>query len=635
MLIVMKFGGTSVKHYTADVVKTIIDHYADGTNRLAVVVSAPKDDQNSTSVLRELANERIPDDHPERDALIDYLIGMGEDYSTRMIRNYVNQEYRKMRLLRDLRVFDDDVAEALNIREVGLISTAAHGRARLIEMSEEGKRNMRNLFAKNKIVIVPGFQGITEKNLRTTLGPGASDLTGVVLASELDADKCMIFTDVSGVYTTRPQGFEEEDRKPVHLDAISYDELLELGLSGAAVMEPRSVRVAKKTGTVIEIKSSYEPDGRGTYVLPRAETLAAYSASGKHMNPVIGVAVGEQDRYYLDNIPHRPGEAAAIFRHLHERNIVVDMIVQNVWRDEETAEVTRAISFTAKPMYHKLILSALAELAERRGLLPVREAGFAKLSIVGIGMEKRFGIAARFFSVLGESGINVYMVSSSDIKVSILVDRVDADVAARCVCEEFGLTTADEEDNWGVLDPEKTRSVVGDFVARRTSKPSSRIERAEVHGVYPLANEILVELFDVYNKPNMLGQIFRELAENQCNIDLILQNISSMTDRETNVSFTVEADCRDALVAVLERLKGRFYRDFLLDPKSSLLAVAGLGVSSHTEIVVRAMELLSQAGANLETICTSESRMSFAVTTGGKPLPIETLKSLEAEFRSE
>ena len=273
-----------------------------------------------------------------------------------------------------------------------------------------------------KVVIVAGFQGIDEEGQITTLGRGGSDLTAIALAAALRADKCEIYTDVDGVYTADPRVVPDATMLP----EISYDEMLELASAGSKVMQSRSVEFAKKYGVVFEVRSSFNQNP-GTLV---KEEVA-------YMEQVVvrGVAVDkDQAKVVVSNIVDKPGSAAKVFRALADASIIVDMIVQNIGR-QGVANLTFTVPLGDKAGAVQALEPVLKEVG---GQVAVYEQ-IAKLSVVGVGMKTHSGVAATLFQALADAGINIQLISTSEIKISVVIERDRADAAARVAHKAFGL----------------------------------------------------------------------------------------------------------------------------------------------------------------------------------------------------
>jgi aspartate kinase len=281
---------------------------------------------------------------------------------------------------------------------------------------------MKDLAA-GRVVIVAGFQGIDEDGQITTLGRGGSDLTAVAIAAAIKADRCEIYTDVDGVYTADPRVVKNARKLP----EISYDEMLELASAGSKVMQSRSVEFAKKYGVVFEVRSSFNHNP-GTLV---KEEVA-------YMEQVVvrGIAADkDQAKVIVSNIPDKPGSAARVFRALADANVNVDMIVQNVGR-HGVANLTFTVPQADTSKAEKALRPVLAEIGG--GQVAVHEH-IAKLSVVGVGMKTHSGVAAILFEALADAGVNIDLISTSEIKISVVVDLDRADEAVRVAHAAFGL----------------------------------------------------------------------------------------------------------------------------------------------------------------------------------------------------
>jgi aspartate kinase len=402
MLIVQKYGGTSVgnteriKAVAARVVKS-----AEEGNRVVVVVSAMS---GETDKLINLANQ-ISSNPSERE--MDLLLSSGERITSALTAMAIEELGHK--------------AMAFTGRQMGIITDNIHTRAKIEKISCE--RAIKAL-SDNYILVIAGFQGITETDDVTTLGRGGSDLSAVAIASALDADLCEIYTDVDGVYTTDPN-IVPDARK---LEKISFEEMIELASLGAKVLQTRSVEFAMKYEVPVVVRSSFNYN-QGTLV----------TKEDKDMEQVVvsGVAYDKnQTKITLTGVPDRPGIAATIFKRIADAGIVVDMIVQNVSSDGKEAD----ISFTAPKTDSKKGFKLTGEIAKELGAkgVAIRD-DISKISIVGVGMRTHSGVAARMFEVLAKHGINIIMISTSEIKVSCIIDLKYTELAVRVLHEAFDL----------------------------------------------------------------------------------------------------------------------------------------------------------------------------------------------------
>lgn len=402
MLIVQKYGGTSVGD--ADRIKNVARRVAESRRRgdqIVVVVSAMS---GVTDGLLALARQITPAP-PERE--MDVLLATGEQTTialTAMALNAIGVP-----------------AVSLTGAQAGIVTDGVHTKAKIQNISS---RATHKLLDAGNVVIVAGFQGQTPAGQITTLGRGGSDLTAIALAAALKADLCQIYTDVDGVYTADPR-IVPGARK---LEEISYDEMLELAGSGAKVMQLRSVEIAKKFGVVFEVRSSLN-DKRGTIV--KEET--------RNMEEVVvrGVALDKNEaKVTLVGVPDRPGVAARVFRALADKAISVDMIVQNI--SHGTSTPLTDLSFTVdKPDLAKA-RAVIDGLKAEVGFLEVSsDENVCTLSIVGVGMRSHSGVAAKLFEALAKEGINIGMISTSEIKVSVMIELSKAEQAVRAVHQAF------------------------------------------------------------------------------------------------------------------------------------------------------------------------------------------------------
>jgi aspartate kinase len=302
----------------------------------------------------------------------------------------------------------------------GLYTDAAHTRARITRIAAA---RITGALEAGKVVVVAGFQGTTEAGDITTLGRGGSDLTGVALAAALEADVCEIFTDVDGVYTADPNVVPDARK----LARVSYDEMLEMASLGAKVLQSRSVEFAKKYGVSVHVRSSFKPDP-GTLVTKEDSTMEEAVVTGITHDR-------GQAKVSILRVPDRPGIAAQVFGGLGAQNIVVDMIVQNISRDGLTD-----ISFTlprADRQRAELVLGGVATAIGAEGI--VADDRVAKVSIVGVGMRSHAGVAARVFTTLSKEGINIQMISTSEIAVSCVIEDKYTELAVRALHDAFAL----------------------------------------------------------------------------------------------------------------------------------------------------------------------------------------------------
>lgn len=400
MLVVKKFGGTSVanKERIYNVARRCIEEYNKGNNVVVVLSAMGK----MTDELIEKAKDINP--NPSKREL-DMLMTVGEQTSVALMAM----------AMANLGV----PAISLNAFQVAMHTTSTYGNARLKRIDTE---RINHELESRKIVIITGFQGINKYDDYTTLGRGGSDTTAVALAAALRADKCEIYTDVDGVYTADPR-IVKKARK---LDEITYDEMLDLATLGAGVLHNRSVEMAKKYGVQLVVRSSLTNE-EGTIVKEEVKVEKML---------VSGVAVDKNaERISLIGLEDKPGTAFKIFDALAKANINVDMILQSVGRDN-----TKDISFTVDQNACDEALKVIEDNKARLNYQKIEsEKNVAKVSIVGAGMMTNPGVAAKMFECLYNEHINIKMISTSEIRVTVLIDVNDSERAANAIHDIFGL----------------------------------------------------------------------------------------------------------------------------------------------------------------------------------------------------
>jgi aspartate kinase len=410
-LVVQKYGGSSVAD--AERIKRVAERVVarrKAGDDIVVVVSAMGD---TTDELRDLASQVSPVPPPRE---LDMLLTAGERISMALVAMAIhNLGYE---------------ARSYTGSQAGVITTNAHGKARIIDVTPG---RLRSALDEGAIVIVAGFQGVaqTTKDV-TTLGRGASDTTAVALAAALRADECEIYTDVDGVYTADPRIVSNAR----HIGQVTYEEMLELAACGAKVLHLRSVEYARRSAIPIRVRSSYS-NRPGTLVTGSREDLSVEQAM------ITGVAHDRSEaKITVVGVPDEPGEAARVFEAVAMADIDIDMIVQNVSTMTIGADGGRStdISFTLPQTDGPAAMAALARVQDKVGFRDLLyDDHVGKVSLIGAGMRSHPGVAARFFAALGEAGVNIEMISTSEIRVSVVCRDTDLDVAVRAVHEAFDL----------------------------------------------------------------------------------------------------------------------------------------------------------------------------------------------------
>ena len=400
-LLVQKFGGTSVRdpERIRAVARRVIATQEAG-HRVVVVVSAMS---GVTDSLMSLAHEVSPDP-TERE--LDVLLATGEQTTIALLAMAIDAQGAR--------------AVSLTGAQAGIVTDGLHTQAKIANISP---KQILHLLDEGAIVIVAGFQGQTLEGQVTTLGRGGSDLTAIAIASAINADLCQIFTDVDGVYTCDPRLVPHARR----LEELSYEEMLEMASAGSKVMQSRSVEFAKKFGVRFEVRSSFN-DNPGTMITNETAGMENVVIRGLSFER-------NQAKVTVSGVPDRPGTAAAIFNTLAEAHVIIDMIVQNV-----SAGGATDVSFTLNKADLKGATAALQPVVEAIGAagMTARD-GIAKLSVVGIGMRSHSGVAAKLFECLGRSGINIQMISTSEIKIAVIIEEAAVAEAANVTHAAFGL----------------------------------------------------------------------------------------------------------------------------------------------------------------------------------------------------
>ncbi|MBI5442090.1 MAG: aspartate kinase [Deltaproteobacteria bacterium] len=401
-LVVQKYGGTSVGDVERiqNVAKRVAAYRAQGHD-VVVVVSAMSGATNNLVALAHQVTE-LPD---ERE--LDVLMATGEQVT--------------IALLSMTLIAAGVPAVSMTGAQVQVRTDSAFTKARIARIDREP---VQRALADGKVVVIAGFQGVDDHGNITTLGRGGSDTSAVAMAAALKADVCEIYTDVDGVYTTDPNVYDKARK----LHRISYEEMLELASLGAKVLQIRSVEFAMKYKVPIHVRSSFS-EVEGTWVVEEDQ--------GMEEVVVAGVAYDRNEaKVTLRGVPDRPGVAARIFGPLAEKSIVVDMIVQNVGESGRAA-----MTFTVPKSDLKRALAVIEPVIQELGGEPVTsDTGIAKISIVGVGMRSHAGVASKMFDVLAGEGINILMISTSEIKVSCLIEEKYVELAVRVLHDAFGLS---------------------------------------------------------------------------------------------------------------------------------------------------------------------------------------------------
>ncbi len=569
-LIVQKFGGTSVAtpEKIQAAARKAIRAQQEG-NQVVVVVSAMG---HNTDHLIDLAKE-VNEEPPARE--MDMLLSTGEQVSVALMAMAVHRFGHK--------------AVSLTGAQMGIRTDNSFTKARIKTISTE---RIRRLLDEGNIVIAAGFQGVDDDLNITTLGRGGSDTTAVSLAAVLRADACEIYTDVDGVYTTDPRLLPEARQ----MGQISYDEMLELASLGAGVMHNRSIEFAKKFDVPIRVRSSFS-DAPGSMIVSDPESGSV---------PVCGAALTKDEaRITILGVPDKPGTSFEIFKRLADRKVTVDMIVQNIGQGD-----LADISFTVPNSDLKDALKAVHEAAKVVGATSVTyDDAVAKISVVGLGMAAQTGVAQKMFESLADAGINIQMITTSEIKISVLVQRSEATAALRAVHQAFSLHQKPSDANhWQIGQKNASDLSVNEIIERLRN---SNMEQLTLLDISMVGDQARVTLSGVPDTPGLAQKVFKRVAEAGVFVDMIVQSCDGYQG-ETSLSFTVPEGQMDHCIKVLETMDYKF-RKISGSTEIAKLSVSGIGLRSHTSVAIAMFKSLADHGINVLMINTSELRVNVVI----------------------
>lgn len=580
-LIVQKFGGTSVadsEKILAAARKAVRAHQEG--NQVVVVVSAMG---KNTDTLIDLAHA-VNDRPPARE--LDMLLSTGEQVSVALMAMAIDSLGYK--------------AISLTGAQIGIRTDSTHTKARIKSISTD---RMRKALNEGKIVIAAGFQGIDEEFNITTLGRGGSDTTAVALAAVLGADSCEIYTDVDGVYTTDPRALPEARM----VRRMSYDEMLELASLGAGVLHSRSVEFAKKFHVPIHVRSSFS-DIAGSMIVEQPESDRAVS----------GAAYAKREaRITLQGIPDRPGTSLTLFSMIAAKNVSVDMIVQNMGSDGKAD-----ISFTVLSDELPSALDAVKQAADELGAEDFSfDDAVSKVSVVGLGMALQTGVAERMFRSLADAGINIQMISTSEIKISVLISREQGLAALRTVHHAFQLDSEPPVAAIGKLDGgSATDRDVLDVITRLQG-----MEDLAIDDVMLDESQARVTISGVPDAPGLAAQVFESISASGIFVDMIVQ--SCPLQSQANLTFTVPRESLAKAVEAAEVASKKLGCGPVSDsPKVAKLSVSGIGMRSHAGVALQMFQALHDAGINVDMISTSEVRVNVVVDGAQGQAGLESLR---------
>jgi aspartate kinase len=575
-LVVQKYGGTSVGSVERiqAVAQRVLKTARIG-NSLVIVVSAMG---KTTDGLVKLANEIST--NPSRREM-DMLLSTGEQVTIALL-SMALQELGQP-------------AISLTGAQVGIVTETHHSRARILEIHTQRIERHLN---EGKVVVVAGFQGISSLNELeiTTLGRGGSDTSAVALAAALKAERCEIYTDVPGILTTDPRLVPEAQL----MDEITSDEMLELASLGAKVLHPRAVEIARNYGIPLVVLSSWtdDPGTRVISPMPQPRPLVGLEIA----RPVDAVQFDtDQGKVALLRVPDHPGIAARLFGEIARQDLDVDLIIQSIHEGN-----TNDIAFTVvKDILNRAeaVAEAIAPSLRNHNAPNPEEAevmvarGIAKVSIAGAGMIGHPGIAAKMFTTLANAGINIQMISTSEVKVSCVIDAQDCDKAIASLCQAFDIHTS----------PAKLQTPTE---PHPTSQPL-------VRGVALDLKQARLAIRYVPDRPGMAAQLFGRLAEENISVDMIIQSqrcrvIDGVPTRD--LAFTVsQADAEAARIALEQAASVLGCGEILVDPDIAKVSIVGAGMVGQPGAAARMFEALAQHQINIQMITTSEIKISCVV----------------------
>ena len=567
-IIVQKFGGTSVAttEKILSAAKKALKAQQDG-HQVVMVVSAMG---KNTDALVNLAHE-LMDRPPARE--MDMLLSTGEQVSVALTAMAIMSLGHK--------------AVSLTGAQIGIRTDNVFGKARIISISTD---RMQKLLDDGNIVIAAGFQGIDEEFNITSLGRGGSDTTAVSLAAVLGAS-CEIYTDVDGVYTADPR-VGHNARKVSH---TSYDEMLEMASLGAGIMHSRSIEFAKKYSVPVHVRSSQE-DTEGTII----STVSEAPSRG-----VSGAAFTMDEALVtLTGVPDKPGSSNAIFSSIARANIPVDMIVQDAGVDGLSN-----ISFTVPSTELIPTLEAVEPVVEALGIEQITNRdNVSKISVVGIGMAEQSGVSDRMFRALAKNNINIHMITTSQIKISVLVDRQQALEAINAVHHTFELDRI-YPDAVPAESPQATPAADPAAAANELQG----MEELAITEITLDSTQASISIQGVADQPGIAATIFEKVAQENIVVDMIIQ--SYLDDINiASLSFTVDRNDVKRTLAVISDMQDEVsFQEVVSNPAVAKLSVSGIGLRSHTGVAIRMFQSLSEAGLNIEMINTSEVRVNVVV----------------------
>jgi len=571
-LIVQKYGGTSVG--TVDRIQAVAQRVQktvrDGHSVVVVVSAMGK----TTDTLVDLAQAISP--NPSRREM-DMLLSTGEQVSIALL-SMALQELGQ-------------AAISLTGAQVGIVTEAEHSRARILEIKPD---RLKHHLDEGKVIVVAGFQGISSiDHLEiTTLGRGGSDTSAVALAAALKADLCEIYTDVPGILTTDPRLVPEAQL----LEEITCDEMLELASLGANVLHPRAVEIARNFGVLLVVRSSWS-DAPGTRVVappPKPRSLVGLeitkAVDSVEFDP-------DQAKVALLRIPDRPGIAAKLFGEISHQRVDVDLIIQSIHEGNSNDIAFTVVKnlLTKAESVAEAIAPALRENpSNTQEAEVIVEKRVAKIAIAGAGIIGRPGIAAKMFKTLADARINIEMISTSEVKVSCLIDEANGDLAIEALCKAFGVNQAPP------------------------TNVSQFAHLPPVRGVALDLKRAQVGIRHIPDHPGMAAQIFMALADHNISVDMIIQSqrcriIEDVPRRD--IAFTIAENDVETTRMVLEKLAVKLgLGEVVINEEVAKVSIVGSGMVGHPGVAAKFFDALSKEKINIEMIATSEIKVSCIVS---------------------
>ncbi|MEH2393112.1 MAG: aspartate kinase [Nostoc sp.] len=601
-LIVQKYGGTSVgsveriQAVAQRVYKTV-----KAGNSLVVVVSAMG---KTTDGLVKLANEISP--NPNRREM-DMLLSTGEQVTIALL-SMALQELGQP-------------AISMTGAQVGIVTEAEHSRARILHI--ETTRLTRHI-NEGKVVVVAGFQGTSSAGEMeiTTLGRGGSDTSAVAIAAALRANFCEIYTDVPGILTTDPRLVAEAQL----MDAITCNEMLELASLGAKVLHPRAVEIARNYGVPLVVRSSWTDDP-GTWVTsakPQGRSLINLEIA----RPVDHVEFDtDQAKVALLRVPDKPGVAARLFGEISRQKVDVDLIIQSIHEGN-----SNDIAFTVTTPILKRAEAVTAAIAPalRSQFNPkfdeaevMVEHNIAKVSIAGAGMIGRPGVAAKMFATLAAAGVNIQMISTSEVKVSCVVNAAECDRAVSALCTAFEIEAKSKGE---LLTPNPCTDTINRASFHSSLTPA-------VRGVALDLNQARLAIRQLPNQPGMAAKLFGLLAQHNISVDMIIQSqrcrvIDGVPRRD--IAFTVsQLDGENAKEMLTQVAPELGWGEVVLDSAIAKVSIVGAGMVGQPGVAAKMFEALAEQQINIQMIATSEIKISCVVA---QELGVKALQAIHAAF---